>query len=176
MHKFLLATALAAILGTAAVPAHADDKSMWGTGVGAALGGLLGSQFGHGSGKLVTTSLGVFMGGLAGNSIGGSLDRADASYYGYGHRRGRNVAYFEQAYYQPTYVAPPAIHPRQVVYVQPQVVEYRAPAPAYIQSSYVAGEQYCREYTQKVRIGDRIEESYGNACLQPDGSWQIRPN
>lgn len=31
---------------------------------------------------------------------------------------------------------------------------------------------YCREYTQPIKIGGRIEEGYGQACLQPDGSWQ----
>lgn len=33
---------------------------------------------------------------------------------------------------------------------------------------------YCREFTQQVRIGDRIQESYGTACLQPDGTWRVQ--
>lgn len=32
---------------------------------------------------------------------------------------------------------------------------------------------YCREYTRTVYIGNRREEAYGTACLQPDGQWQI---
>ncbi len=32
---------------------------------------------------------------------------------------------------------------------------------------------YCREYTRTVYIGNRMQEAYGNACLQPDGSWMI---
>jgi hypothetical protein len=32
---------------------------------------------------------------------------------------------------------------------------------------------YCREYTRTVYIGNRTQEAYGNACLQPDGSWMI---
>ena len=32
---------------------------------------------------------------------------------------------------------------------------------------------YCREYTRTVYIGNRTQEAYGTACLQPDGSWMI---
>lgn len=32
---------------------------------------------------------------------------------------------------------------------------------------------YCREYTRTVYIGNRAQEAYGTACLQPDGSWMI---
>ena len=51
-----------------------------GTLGGAALGGLLGSQFGSGRGKLVTTAVGVLIGALAGSEVGKSLDRADRVY------------------------------------------------------------------------------------------------
>ena len=56
------------------------QKQVGGTLLGAGLGGLLGSQFGSGSGKLVATGLGVFAGGLIGNEVGKSLDRADRAY------------------------------------------------------------------------------------------------
>lgn len=32
---------------------------------------------------------------------------------------------------------------------------------------------YCREYSQGVTIGGQRQSSYGVACLQPDGSWQV---
>lgn len=32
---------------------------------------------------------------------------------------------------------------------------------------------YCREFRQQVTIGGRMEEAYGTACRQPDGSWQV---
>ncbi len=35
------------------------------------------------------------------------------------------------------------------------------------------GNDYCREYTRTVYIGNRAQEAYGTACLQPDGSWMI---
>ncbi len=32
---------------------------------------------------------------------------------------------------------------------------------------------YCREYTKNVTVGGRVQQSYGTACQQPDGSWQV---
>lgn len=186
MRKILLASAMAMAVSAMALPAHAGDKEFFGTGVGAALGGLLGSQFGHGDGRLAYTALGVFGGGLVGNSVGTSLDRADRAYVG-GGRSYYYSGYAEPAVsyygYQQTYVAPPAPPPARVVYVQPEpeVVEYRPMPTGVITQGYVGGDTggrssssgYCREYTQQVRIGNRVQESYGTACLQPDGSWQM---
>lgn len=36
-----------------------------------------------------------------------------------------------------------------------------------------AAGDYCREYTRTVNIGGRLQDAYGTACLQPDGSWMI---
>jgi len=33
--------------------------------------------------------------------------------------------------------------------------------------------RYCREFRQEVHIGGKIEQAYGTACRQPDGSWQM---
>lgn len=53
-----------------------------GTLAGGALGGLAGAQFGGGTGGLAATAVGALVGAVVGNDIGGSLDRADAAYYG----------------------------------------------------------------------------------------------
>jgi hypothetical protein len=34
-------------------------------------------------------------------------------------------------------------------------------------------EPYCREYQQRVTIGGVARETYGTACMQPDGSWKM---
>ncbi|NDF11806.1 MAG: hypothetical protein EB060_03190 [Proteobacteria bacterium] len=39
-----------------------------------------------------------------------------------------------------------------------------------------AGEPYCREYTQNVKVGSGVHQGYGTACMQPDGSWKLYPN
>jgi hypothetical protein len=36
-----------------------------------------------------------------------------------------------------------------------------------------ANTPYCREFTQSVTIGGRVEHGYGTACMQPDGAWEI---
>ncbi len=36
-----------------------------------------------------------------------------------------------------------------------------------------ASDDYCREYQRRVTIGGKVQDSYGTACLQPDGSWKI---
>lgn len=156
MRTSLLATAAIALLATSfSAPAYAGENQFFGTGIGAALGGLLGSQFGRGSGQLAATGTGVFVGGLMGNSIGRSMDRTD---YMYAHRGYATYApapvYYSTGYYTQNYVAPPAPPPVVTVYNVPT-------------------ESYCREFSQTVRIGDQIRESYGTACLQPDGSWRI---
>lgn len=32
---------------------------------------------------------------------------------------------------------------------------------------------YCREYTQMFEVAGSLQQGYGTACMQPDGSWQI---
>jgi len=44
---------------------------------------------------------------------------------------------------------------------------------ALMAGSAEASSGYCREYTKAIRVGGRLEQAYGKACLQPDGSWEI---
>ena len=57
-------------------------KQGFGTLGGAAAGGLLGSQIGGGTGKLVAVGAGTILGAFLGSEIGSSLDRADQAYAG----------------------------------------------------------------------------------------------
>jgi surface antigen len=177
----LAATTTLACLLCLATPAAAGDASFWGTGIGAALGGWAGSNIGRGSGQLAATAGGVVLGGLIGNSIGSSIDRSSYPYATYSY--GSPYYYGQSSYYEPTYVAPAAAPPPTVVYLQqPSVVEYRTTSPAVVSGGYVGGydaptgdddSRYCREYTQKIKVDGKIRESYGTACLQPDGTWKI---
>lgn len=132
--------------------ARADNGALVGTGIGAAVGGLLGSQIGRDSGQLAATGIGIVAGGLIGNSIGQSIDDDQApsvgGNYSATYAGPASVAYSNS--YTPNYVAPPA------------------PPP-----TYASDGTYCREYSQEIRIAGRMEESYGTACLQPDGTWRI---
>ena len=46
-----------------------EDKPFVGTVTGAALGGLLGNQIGHGGGRAAATVIGAVGGGIAGNAV-----------------------------------------------------------------------------------------------------------
>lgn len=139
----------------AVTPAVADDGQLFSTMLGAGLGGWAGSSIGKGSGRLAATGAGVFIGGAIGNELGRPSYRSTysaPSYYSYSSPE--PVYYYGP--YQPNYVAPPdAPSPHSATYIDNEVGSY------------------CREYSQLVRIGNRIQESYGTACLQPDGSWHI---
>jgi surface antigen len=140
----------------AACPARAGDGEMIGTGVGAAMGGLVGSQIGHGTEQIVSTGIGVAVGGAVGNTVGHAMD-ASGNTVAYGG--GRPAFYSDPApiaygTYAPNYVAPPA------------------PPPTYVDQQT---QTYCRQYSQEINIAGHAEESYGTACLQPDGTWRIMP-
>lgn len=166
-----------------AAPAHAEGKDILGLIGGAVGGGFIGSTIGKGSGRTVATATGAVLGGLAGQSVGRSLDRAD--------RYERRAGYYDNSgyyggggYYETsrTYYAEP--QPQRVYYVAPRSYEQRvrtyevvpAPASYTVVDNSVGGydQGYCREYNQRVTVGGRTQDSYGTACLQPDGSWKIQ--
>lgn len=134
---------------------HYGQKEAGGTLIGAGLGGLLGSQFGGGTGKLVTTALGVAAGGLIGNHIGQSLDRADQAYL-----------------YQASERAQTAPVGETITWSNPQSGNYGSVTPTRegVQPSTGA---YCREYQQDIVVGGKRQQGYGQACRQPDGSWKV---
>ncbi|WP_082914735.1 glycine zipper 2TM domain-containing protein [Paramagnetospirillum marisnigri] len=57
--------------------AFSDNCKIGGTALGALAGGIIGYQFGHGSGNILATIAGVAAGSLIGNQIGGLLDCND---------------------------------------------------------------------------------------------------
>ncbi|MFY9288161.1 MAG: glycine zipper 2TM domain-containing protein [Alphaproteobacteria bacterium] len=132
-----------------AAPHSAKADDLFGTLLGAGVGGLLGNQFGSGDGKAAMTGAGVLLGGLLGNQISRNSYRQPPRSYPVTSYAVQPIAYRT---YTPNYVAPPA------------------PPPIYADDDYGS---YCREYSQMIRVGGRIRESYGTACLQPDGNWKI---
>lgn len=149
--KFLAITGLALALATLA---HADETQFFSTVTGTGFGGLIGSSIGHGDGRAAATGAGVILGGAIGNEAGRpSYDRYSyPTYYGYGYV----APSYPYAPYQPNYVTPPSPPPQ--------------PPSTYIDDQSGA---YCREFSQAERIGNQVRESFGTACLQPDGSWHI---
>jgi surface antigen len=123
--------------------------------LGAAGGGLLGAQFGSGTGQLAATAAGVFIGALLGSEIGRSMDDVD-----------RLKA--EQAINQ-AHTAPIG---NTITWNNAESGNSGTVTPTRDGTS--ASGEYCREFQQTVVVGGKTEEGYGVACRQPDGTWRIR--
>jgi hypothetical protein len=67
--------------------------------------------------------------------------------------------------YSPYYYAAP---PTQVIVTQPQPVYLPSPV-----TNVASEDRYCREYQSSARVGGLNQPTYGTACMQPDGSWEI---
>lgn len=126
-----------------------------GTGIGALAGGILGAQFGKGSGKFVTAGLGALAGGLIGNSIGKSLDEHDKMM---AERASQNA--LESSPSGTT-----------VAWQNPDNGNSGTITPT--KTYKLNNGRYCREYTQTINVGGKAEKAYGKACRQPDGAWEI---
>lgn len=145
---------LAAAVALVSACESTGPKQTFGTLGGAAVGGLIGSQFGKGAGGMAATGLGVLLGGLVGSEIGKSMDRTDQLY--------------AQRASQQAYAAPIG---QQIVWNNPETGN-RGTYTA-VNEGYDRGGNYCREFRQTINVGGRNEQGYGTACRQPDGSWKI---
>jgi surface antigen len=145
----------AALMMSGCVTSDTGNKQLAGTLLGAGAGGLVGAQFGNGTGKLAATGAGTLVGALIGGAAGRSLDKADALY--------ASRAGYQALEYQPAGAAVPWRNPDSGRHgsVQPMAT-WQTPSGS-----------YCREFAHTVYVGSHPEKAYGRACRQPDGSWQI---
>lgn len=156
MKKFgLVLMSLAALsVGACNTTQNMGTKQAVGGVGGAVLGGLAGSQIGKGSGQLWATGAGVLLGGLLGSEIGSSLDQADMAYANQANRR--------------AYTAPIG---ETVRWNNPDSGNYGTITPT--RDGYSSAGRYCREYQQTIVVNGQNQSGYGQACQQPDGSWEI---
>ncbi|HLZ64635.1 MAG TPA: hypothetical protein VKQ29_00325 [Aliidongia sp.] len=74
----------------------------------------------------------------------------------------------------PLFAPPPVVYaPPPVAYAPPPVVYAPAPAPAAYAPAPAPAAQTCREYQSTIQVNGQPQQSYGTACLQPDGTWRI---
>src|SRR6201993_2791115 len=151
----LSAAALAAlsIAGCAGTPETGQGpKENTGTLVGAVAGGLIGSQFGGGTGERIAAGLaGAALGGLIGNRIGAGMDD---------DKRRAYAAQMQALEAGKSGVA--------VAWKNPDSGRYGSvvPGPAY-QSDGLPS----RPSTHTVYINGQPQVARGNACRNPDGTW-----
>ena len=155
MRKGLIAAVMAAAMlaGCSGYGDYGTKQTVGGLG-GAALGGLLGSQFGSGTGQLAFTAAGAVLGGLVGSEVGRSLDEVD-----------RMRA--EEAQFQAT-GAPIG---QTVVWSNPDTGNSGTITP--VRDGTASSGEYCREFQQTVTIGGRTQQTFGTACRQGDGTWRV---
>jgi surface antigen len=153
--KTVLAAMALVFLTAACQDGRYGTKQTVGALGGAAAGGLLGAQIGHGKGQLAATAAGVLIGALIGSEIGRSMDEVD-----------RMKA--EQAYSQAT-TAPVG---QTITWNNPDTGNYGTVTPTR-EGTRATGE-YCREFQQTVVVGGQEQDAFGIACRKPDGSWEIQ--
>ena len=155
MKKGLLSLLIVAALSLAACQTDQwGNKQAAGTGLGALAGGLAGAQVGGGTGRLWATGAGVLIGAFMGNEIGASLDKADRMY-------------MQDA--QKSAMAAPV--GETITWNNPESGHGGSYTP--VRDGTSSTGRYCREYQQTVVINGQQQQAYGQACRQPDGSWEL---
>lgn len=149
----LAASIVVAAAGCADQRRHGEKQTV-GTLGGAALGGLLGAQFGSGTGKLVSTAVGVLIGALAGSEAGKSLDRADRLYADRAVSRAHAAPVGET-----------------ITWKNPDNGNRGSVTP--VREGTSSSGRYCREFQQSITVAGRTQQGFGIACQQPDGTWRI---
>lgn len=146
-------TALALMLGGCANSGYGTKQTI-GAASGAALGGLLGAQFGSGKGQLAATAAGAVIGGLMGSEVGKGLDDVD-----------KMKAQSAQASAQSAPIG------QTITWSNPDSGNQGSVTP--VREGVATNGEYCREFHHTIFIGDRTEDAYGTACRKVDGSWEI---
>ena len=150
--KQICALALLPVVLAACGPSGPNRQDS-GLAIGAIAGGVLGSQFGGGKGRIATTALGAVIGGIVGSEIGRSMDQQD-----------RILA--QQAELAALEEGEPH-RPRS--WRNPENGRYGEVVPG---PPMRRGPEYCREYTHRIYIDGRPESMRGVACRNPDGTWR----
>ncbi len=127
------------------------NRELLGSLLGAAAGGLAGSQIGDGRGQLAAVAGGTLLGFFLGGTIGRNMDEVDQNCVGQALEHAGDG--------------------QQIAWNNPQTgAQYQVVPTRTVQGS---DGRYCREYTATSVVSGRNQQTYGRACRQPDGSWQI---
>jgi len=154
-HLLILAVTTGLLTGCASMTGHKQDV---GTLLGAATGAGLAADWTSGSdggGRVMAIAAGTLVGSMVGSEIGKALDEQDRMRMA--RARQQALEHYPSGR-SSTWQNPDTGHRGAVT-----------PQPAYQNDRG----QYCREFTQEIEIGGEVQEGYGTACRQPDGSWKI---
>jgi len=144
MRKILIALIVSTLVFNLTACETKQEQGVLG---GAALGGLVGAQFGSGN-RTAGILAGAIIGGLIGGAIGKNMDDIDRM------NMNHAVANNETA----TWRNPNTGY--QYTVVPGNDVAYK-------------GNQNCREFATTANVGGKQEQIFGTACRQSDGSWRV---
>jgi surface antigen len=130
-----------------------NDNAATGTIIGAAAGGVIGNQFGHGDGKTAATVGGVILGGLAGNAIARDVSCDDRPYAFRTYSQGFDGQIGNRYDWRND---------------QDQDHGYFTPTREYNRDRFV-----CRDFTEVTYRNGQEFSRNGTACRQEDGNWHF---
>lgn len=149
LHKSLIIFAVAAGLALSGCTSYRGSNEQAGMVIGGALGGILGSQVGGGSGRTAAIIVGTLAGAAIGGNVGRSMDDTDRL------KTGQTL--------EAVRTGVPSTWRNPDTGNRYSVVPTR---------TFETADGPCREYSIDAVIDGRVEKVYGTACRQPDGSWQ----
>lgn len=126
------------------------NRETLGALLGGAAGAAAGTQIGSGSGNTAAIIGGAVVGFLVGGSLGRAMDQVDQNCVGQ--------------------VLEHAPDGADITWVGAEQTRYEVEP---LRTYQTAG-AYCREYTATAVVGGRSQQTYGTACRQPDGAWQLQ--
>ena len=141
---------------TTTTPENQGPKQAVGTVTGMVLGGKVANDFAEGSrNEGLWTIAGVALGAFLGNEVGASMDRQDA-------------LLAERAAMQ----ALGSNKTKQIsVLKNPDTGNFGSVYPT---TTFSKNGQPCREFTQEITVGGKVETAFGRACRNSDGSWDLQ--
>lgn len=177
----------------AAMPSYANDMNLIGTLLGAGGGAAIGSQFGKGNGRVASIAVGTLVGAGVGNSVSRSLGGGGGGHgggggfgyserqviverdygHGHGHGHGRGHGHGHRKHHWKHH-GHHEVHETYRTYESAPDYYGTPMTNSYQNVSAQPSSGYCREFNQGTSIGGRVQPTYGTACMQPDGSWQIQ--
>ena len=141
---------------TSTSPSEQGPKQAVGTVTGMVLGGKIAKDLTEDSSKRnLWTLAGVTLGAFLGNEIGASMDKTDILMA----QNARNLALENNKINSQSAWKNPDSGNSGIIYPT---------------KTYARGDQPCREFTQEINIGGKIQTGYGKACRMADGSWQLQ--
>jgi len=152
--RWKFAAVAAIVLPLSACGPEAGQKKTVGTLLGAIAGGLAGAEVGDGGPLAV--GIGTLLGAMVGGEIGRTLDDVDRHLMALNTERALNESLkgTETTWENPDNGHAGTFIPLNITQPEPGI--------------------YCREFQQTVTIGGETQKAFGQACRQPDGTWEIQ--